>query len=241
MSAPDVVRQQNPSWQYDNLRELLIACVGHNFGPEPDLRLDDIRSARGAVGRRIVKSLQLKGTDTVVDLGSGCGFAAREVAPHVAQLFCLDVSKDFLAHCRGELASMPNVTCLEMGYAAMPLPSAIADAVYATAVFIHFNYYDVILYLREINRVLRDGGRLLFDFLNSDTLVLENEPAFMKHIAGYRGGREKYIFNVMHPASMQSLFNLAPQVGYRVLSSEFVKNSSNTTVVLEKVATLAQP
>ena len=47
----------------------------------------------------------------------------------------------------------------------IPAPDACADMVCAFSVFTHLLHTETYLYLEDIRRVLRPGGRLVFSFL----------------------------------------------------------------------------
>lgn len=225
----------NPEWKYSNLHDLLIACVGLNYGASPEENIDKIRQDRGHHGRRIRRILELNANDRIADVGSGCGFVTRELAPHVAQVWCVDISPDFLAYCREELADFSNISYCLAGYGDFDqIASESLSACYATAVFIHFNFYDLIIYLKECSRILRANGRLAFDFLNADNIDYRKHDAFSRHLQGYKQTRESRIFNLVHPISLRALENLVPQLGFSLVRVEYLPRTANTTVLLRK-------
>ena len=225
----------NPEWKYKSAHDLLIACVGVNFGEKPAENLEAIRLDRGRTGTAIRHALGLKATDKVADIGSGCGFVTRAIVPHVAHMWCIDISPDFLAYAKKELAEYPNVSYCKADYADFKDVEAHSlQACYSTAVFIHFNYYDFVYYLKEVNRVLANQGRFFFDFLNADVLDLGHRT-FAEHLAAYKQGREKFIFNVVHPMSLRALENLVPRIGFDMIRVEYLPGSANTKIILRKV------
>ena len=46
---------------------------------------------------------------------------------------------------------------------------------YANAVFIHFNFFDSILYLRQLFSVLEPGGLFVFAISDSDSLDITSD------------------------------------------------------------------
>lgn len=226
----------NPNWNYDgDLHKVLIACVGLNFGPEPETKLEEIRANRAGAGDRVRHMLNLGGNDVVADIGSGCGFVTRAIVPFVKEMHCIDVSKDFLDYTRAELGEFSNVRYHQINYADFPdIPDQTLTAAYSTAVFIHFNYYDMVLYLREINRAMKQGSRLLFDFLNADRMDIAAQKSFSSHVANYKSTREQKVFNVVHPFSMRALEHLLPQCGFTLERVDYLPANANTTVVARK-------
>lgn len=227
----------NAQWKYSSVHDLLVACVGTNFGEKPEENIDEIRKDRERVGAALRYALALRASDSVADIGSGCGFVTRSIVPHVAHVWCIDISPDFLNYCRQELAEFSNVSFCNASYATFSgIGDSSLDACYSTAVFIHFNYYDYVYYLREINRVLTSGGKFLFDFLNADSLDIAKQRAFASHLANYSRRRESLIFNVVHPMSLRALENLMPQAGFEILRVDYLSGSANTRIIVRKVA-----
>jgi hypothetical protein len=125
-----------------------------------------------------------------MDLGSGCGFVGRTIAPMVASLHCVDLSQAFLDFCQRELAEFPNVSCHLINYADFSsLRSKGINKVYSTAVWIHFNFYDVYHYLTALHGVLPRGGTVYFDYADPDGIALGAGTIFKSHAAGYFGDR----------------------------------------------------
>jgi len=91
------------NWQFATDHYILVACVGYNFGPNPEEKLDDIRTSRGGYGDTVAKRLSLTPEDVVLDIGSGCGFVGRTIAPNVKHMHCVDLSPDFIGYCAKEL------------------------------------------------------------------------------------------------------------------------------------------
>jgi cyclopropane fatty-acyl-phospholipid synthase-like methyltransferase len=230
---PDV----NQNWEYKTPHDILIACVGTNFGDKPEDNIETIRVDRGRRGTNIRHILGLRADERVADIGSGCGFVTRAIIPHVAHMWCIDISPDFLEYCRGELAEFSNVSYCLAKYAEFGgIESGSLGACYSTAVFIHFNYYDLIFYLTEVNRVLKMGGRFLFDFLNSDRMNYRKTETFQQHFKRYKANRSQKIFNVLHPMSLRTIECVGPQLGFEVSRVDYLPSHANDSVILRKVA-----
>jgi SAM-dependent methyltransferase len=114
--------------------------------------------------RALVASLELDGTECVLDFGSGAGSEALYLAPALARggrLTCLDVSPTWLAEARHRLRGQPNVDFL-LGEAPTV---ALADAAY-DVILAHFVLHDVDraalpAALAALARSLRPGGRFV--------------------------------------------------------------------------------
>ncbi len=113
--------------------------------------------------RRLVASLELTGTECVLDFGSGAGSEAVYLAWALiaATLTCLDVSPAWLAEARQRLRRQANVRFLLGEAPALALPDARFDVILA-----HFVLHDVDraalpATLAALSRSLRPGGRFV--------------------------------------------------------------------------------
>jgi SAM-dependent methyltransferase len=210
-----------------NAHDVLITCVGFNFGPNPEERLDEIRQQRYLLGRRICRDAGVTKDDVVVDLGSGCGFVTRAACELAGKVHCIDINKEFLDFTRNELSEFANVNYHLIDYAHF---KDIADAsttfVYSTAVFIHFVYYDFLFYLIELNRILVTSGKVYIELLDADQLQLSDMKALRGHVLDYRKNRTN--FRLLQPFSLTVFENLSRQLGFDQLS---VTRSGNMACV----------
>jgi hypothetical protein len=174
------------SWEAETDHNLL----GYNFGPNPESCLDAIRQDRGGYGHTIAHRMDLTSEDIVLDIGSGCGFVGRSIAPKVKKLYCADMSRSFLGFCQRELAEFANVDCQLIDYADFAsLAGNGINRVYSTAVWIHFNFYDMFHYLTALRELLPIGGTVYFDYCDAEYLPGPDQRAFKDHAAGYKADR----------------------------------------------------
>lgn len=89
-----------------------------------------------------VRYLRLKGSERVLDFGSGSGAAARHLARALTtgggKLTCVDISEKWLECARAELAAYPNVE-FRLGDI---FSAGVEDGAY-DVVFIHFVLHDI--------------------------------------------------------------------------------------------------
>jgi SAM-dependent methyltransferase len=94
-----------------------------------------------------------------LELGCGTGVFLEKVARSGATLHGLDLSEDLLAQARTRLRDATNVRFDRGNAEALPYPEGHFDAVYGSSVLHHL---DLEAALRELFRVLKPGGRLVF-------------------------------------------------------------------------------
>ncbi|TMV09548.1 methyltransferase domain-containing protein [Ruegeria sediminis] len=114
--------------------------------------------------------------DTILDLGCGNGLLTLELARAVGpsgQVTGLDPSADMLASARTRCSGRDNVDLVEGTAEDLPFPPSQFDKAVSLQVFEYF--HDMRPALRELNRVLRPGGRLVIGDMHWDTLAWHSD------------------------------------------------------------------
>jgi ubiquinone/menaquinone biosynthesis C-methylase UbiE len=110
----------------------------------------------------------LRGGDFVLNIGCGLGRVDLYLAPHVRELWAIDVSGEMIARAKERLRAWENVRFLEVGN--RDFLSAIADGsmdlVFSYLVLQHLEKEDAVTYMRDAARVLRPGGVFVTQFPN---------------------------------------------------------------------------
>lgn len=126
--------------------------------------------------RRItIETLSPRAGERILDIGSGPGLLALELAPHVApegHVTGIDVSNDMLAVAEQHRQRSAHARLLTFRHGdatALPFADATLDAVTSTQVLEYVEGIDRAL--AEAHRVLRSGGRLLVLDTHWDSLV----------------------------------------------------------------------
>ena len=110
-----------------------------------------------------------------LELGCGTGIFLEMAARSGARILGLDLSEDLLAKARSRLAGFENVTLDQGNAEQLPYEAQTFDTVYGSSVLHHL---DLDTALREVHRVLRPGGRLIF----AEPNILNPQVALMFHL-----------------------------------------------------------
>ncbi|RXK47001.1 class I SAM-dependent methyltransferase [Halorientalis pallida] len=130
----------------------------HTFDAGKAAKLEDTAARYRSVSREeLLWGLDLTGTETVVDLGSGTGFYTDDVAPHADRVYAVDIQDEMHDHYR-EKGVPENVELVTSGIEDLPFDDAELDAAVSTMTYHEFATDGA---LAELARVLPSGGRLV--------------------------------------------------------------------------------
>ena len=178
--------------QQNDFRNMLISLIGNRFGEHPEEHLDEIREERAGYADKFIRLAGVGPEDTVLDLGSGCGFGTAAIARRARQVIACDISPAYLAFAQKECAGLTNIRFVPIDSRNLsPIDDGSIDQVISMAVFIHLNLYDIYLYFQEFARVLRPGGRVVIDFADMNRLFSSvsnhsQDQQFLSHAGFYR-------------------------------------------------------
>lgn len=113
---------------------------------------------------QIVARAQPTASERVLDVGAGTGLLALRVAPSVRHVTAVDSSP---AVCRqleenARDLALTNIDVVVADARRLPLPDSSIDLALSNYCLHHINDADKLVALRELARVLRPGGRLVF-------------------------------------------------------------------------------
>ncbi|GJE50481.1 2-methoxy-6-polyprenyl-1,4-benzoquinol methylase, mitochondrial [Methylobacterium tardum] len=141
-----------------------------------DLPLDEAMSRAvggdydriGAVECEILKHFGLKDGDSVVDFGRGSGRLAVNLAKETRITYLgLDVVQDLLNYAK---TKCPNsYRFVKNNQLSLPVADDSVDLFAAFSIFTHLLHTECYIYLEEMYRALRPGGRVVASFLEFST------------------------------------------------------------------------
>jgi SAM-dependent methyltransferase len=171
------------SWEFRTSDEMLNYLVGHSYGPHPEEKLSDIRAEKKTNAQRILHMLDLQPADEVLEIGSGSGLISKHIAPQVGVLHCCDISQSFIKVAKKECSGILNITFNKIKSGQLDfLADNSIHAAYSHNVFIHLNLFEIYHYLRELQRVLRPGGKVWFDLSMAESFT-QGVPQIFKDMA----------------------------------------------------------
>ena len=113
---------------------------------------------------RIVGLAAPRAGETAVDIGSGTGLLALDLARRGVYVWAVDISPSMCDYLRAKAgsAALSDVQAVVGSAVSLPLVDACADIVVSNYCFHHLSDADKQRALAEAHRVLRPGGRFVF-------------------------------------------------------------------------------
>ena len=130
----------------------------HTFDADKAAGLEEEgRRYRSFSREELLGALELTGTETVADLGSGTGFYTDDIAPYAEQVYAVDIQPEMHDFYR-EKGVPETVDLVTSGVEELPFDDAALDGAFSTMTYHEFASDGS---LAELARVIRPGGRLI--------------------------------------------------------------------------------
>ena len=174
-----------------------------------------LAQCRDMVTRRstVLARVNLQPGETVLEIGCGGGFYAREAGISVGRagsVAAVDISAEQIAEASSHCAGLRHVECRVADVVALPYQDNSFDAAYGVQVLEYISAADDAL--REVCRVLRPVGRFVYLATNWDSVVwCPNEPDILARIERTWAGM------LQHPNFPAGLPARLKQAGFRTL------------------------
>jgi ubiquinone/menaquinone biosynthesis C-methylase UbiE len=118
----------------------------------------------------VLKELDLKASDVVVDIGAGDGFWARQMAKSVGVegiIHASEVEQEKVDDMKEKLADVPQIKPYLSPLDGTDLPENSCDLAFLSKTYHHFNEGGHVDYLRHLRKVVKPAGRLCVIEMNS--------------------------------------------------------------------------
>lgn len=150
---------------------------GLQFDEETSRKIESLYLTPDVVAQRcqVLKALALKRGERVLDVGSGPGLLAYDIAASVGpegRVCGIDISEDMLAMSRRRCAEQPWTEFQRSDATHLPCPDDAFDAAVSTQVYEYVA--DIPAALSELYRVMRPGGRVLILDTDYGSLVIHS-------------------------------------------------------------------
>lgn len=118
----------------------------------------------GQVLRDIVFYAGLKRGMSLIDHGCGSGRLSHLIPPEMEiDYLGIDIIDELLNY--AEKKSPPNFKFINHAKLSIPVKSNSIDMICAFSLYTHLHHAETFIYLEEAHRVLREGGKIVFSFL----------------------------------------------------------------------------
>lgn len=171
----------------------------------------------------------------VVDYGCGVGRVARFLSPHAKLLHGVDISPEMIKLAKEFCKDCNNIDFVQTNGIKIPLEDSSIDFVYSILTLQHVEREDAYLILRELNRILKTGGKIYLTFPD----ITSEE---------YWVGFENYAFHSHMRISGRARMYTVPEVEMMLRKSGFqvieipshigTKKEGNIRVIAEKILVL---
>lgn len=153
---------------------------------------------------------------TLLEIGSGGGRFTEALLPRAERLIATDTAPTMLELLQRRFQDRPGVSCVLLeGTNLAVIADGSVDAVFAYDVFVHLSAWNILLYLQEIARVLRPGGRAILHHSNLHSEL--GWKRFLRDAARMRDGQPPSArFTPMTPELMAEM---ATRSGFEVLAA----------------------
>lgn len=197
------------------------------FDEETSRRVEALYKTVDVVDQRreTLRLLNLQPGEAVLDIGSGPGLLAAEIANIVGPkgtVRGVDISESMLAMASGRCEAMPWVKFEDAGATQLPFEDGAFDAVVTVQVLEYVE--DIETALAEIYRVLRPGGRALVIDSDMGTILFNTAdyPRMAKILAAWNEHMaHPYLPRVLAPGMRGAGFSLADHGVIPLLNTEY--------------------
>jgi len=149
----------------------------------------------------ILGLIHFKRDDRVLEVGTGTGRWASRIAPHVGEVYGIDIDKKRLKIAKAKLRSSDNVLIVHGDAESMPFRNDFFDVALCPWVLHHVEDKDAAL--REIHRTLKRGGVFLSIDVAADTDYIFLKGRINPEIPSFVAGRAKKVLDTIKRSKLE--------------------------------------
>jgi ubiquinone/menaquinone biosynthesis C-methylase UbiE len=200
------------AWEIKSDEHELLALAGHSTK-------ESYIENRKQRAKELISLCGLEQKKRGFEIGSGDGMVVKILSHRCLSINCTDISHSFLEKAQNTCRGLKNISfhLIENNYLNF-LESNTYDFGFSLNVFIHFNCYDIVNYLKDVKRILKPGGLFYFDACTIGEATLD---LFYEHSNLYRDDPTaiRGLLNFNHPEIIKSLIK---QVGFSLSAKSFL-------------------
>ncbi|MDY6855865.1 MAG: class I SAM-dependent methyltransferase [Thermodesulfobacteriota bacterium] len=177
------------SWQYDEFKQ-----VGTDYSYKAELYIYDSRHTdfrhRVSTSINILDSLEITGSDLVIDFGAGTGNFVIQAARRCARVYSVDVSQAILdiVQSKTTQAELSNVEFHHAGFLNYEHADQPVDAIVTTFSLHHLPDFWKGIAFKRMNRMLKPFGKLYIqDVIIEEDNALKNIQALIDKLKNSGG------------------------------------------------------
>jgi arsenite methyltransferase len=185
--------------------------------------------------RQFLRALKPQKGENVLDVGSGPGFLAAEIAEvtgSAGSVHGIDVSEPMVDLARDHCAQLPWVTFSQADATHLPFADNSFDAAISTQVLEYVA--DVDAALAEIHRVLRPAGRIVVVDTDWDSIVWQssNRSRMDRMLAAWEEhAADPYLPRTLSGRLVRAGFNVELQEVVPILNPDFDQNTYSNRLI----------
>ena len=205
------------------------------------------RAARRA--RFLISHGEIKPGKKILEVGCGTGIFTEKLAQTGAEVLAIDLSPDLLMKARNRVLKN-NVNLIEADLEKLPFDKNSFDSVVGVSILHHV---DLGKALREIYRVLKVGGKIVFsepNMLNPQIMIMFSHPRLRKLIGAtetetpfFRWSLNRSLkevgfsyvnikpFDFLHPKIPKNLINLVERTSFIIEKIPLLKEFSGSLLI----------
>jgi len=180
----------NFSWQYDELKQVGVDYTDIKEVQTYDSQMQKLRDIQSEV-ETFVESVGLKHSDSVLEIGTGTGELALNLAARCSKVFAIDVSPVMLEFAQKKAADrgIANIEFYNGGFLTYNHHGSQIDVVVSQLALHHLPDFWKLIALKRICALLKEGGKFylrdtVYSFEGDHRDFLEGWISGTKEIAG---------------------------------------------------------